>query len=302
MPNQRAEVTTLKTGTTTLPAELKRLQLRSRKLVTGDLLGQYRSAFRGSGLVFSDLRQYQPGDDIKHIHWKATARTGTVFVKSYEEERQLRVLLAVDTSPSMRATLGQQAYSKALEFCSLIGSLTQSGNDLLGLFLFADKPGEFIEPSARPKRFSRILSALLNTQTEGSSATDLNGALDQLALTLRKPSIVFILSDFECADFRSGLKKIVMRHDVVLVQMQPDLASLPTVGLVTFRDAESGELCLVDTGSKAVQRAWGDALKAQRDSVSEAARSCGADHIVITDNAARPLIELMRERVHRISR
>jgi uncharacterized protein (DUF58 family) len=170
-------------GLITLPAELRRLQLRSRKLVTGDLLGQYRSAFRGSGLVFSDLREYQPGDDIKHIHWKATARTGTVFIKSYEEDRQLRVLLAVDTSPSMRAKLGNQAYTKALEFCSLIGSLTQSGNDMLGLFLFAESPGEFIPPSARQRRFSRILSALMNAHSDASALTDLNAACEHLGNT-----------------------------------------------------------------------------------------------------------------------
>lgn len=289
-------------GSMTLPAELKRLQLRSRKLVTGDLLGQYRSAFRGSGLVFSDLREYQPGDDIKHIHWKATARTGTVFVKSYEEERQLRVVLAVDTSPSMRAALGHQSYSKALEFCSLIGSLTQSGNDLLGLFLFADSPGEVIPPSARPKRFARILSALAHASSEGCSQTDLGGALEHLTTTIRKPSIIFVLSDFECPDFSAGLRKAMMLHDIVLVQIQPPLSALPTLGLITFRDAESGELCVVDTASKSVQRAWRESLEKRRLAMRDTAKSCGADHIVITENSALPLIELMKERVHRRNR
>jgi len=289
-------------GLITLPAELKRLQLRSRKLVTGDLLGQYRSAFRGSGLVFSDLREYQPGDDIKHIHWKATARTGTVFIKSYEEDRQLRVLLAVDTSPSMRAKLGNQAYTKALEFCSLIGSLTQSGNDLLGLFLFSNSPGEFIPPSARPGRFSRILSALMNANSDNSSLTDLNAACDHLGNTLRKPSIIFVLSDFECPDFSAGLRKLVMRHDVVLVQMQPVLSALPSFGLVTFQDAESGEICVVDTSNRLVQQAWATALEKRCDTVRNTAKQCGADHIVITDNTAQPLVQLMRERVQRLSR
>lgn len=289
-------------GLTTLPAELKRLQLRSRKLVTGDLLGQYRSAFRGSGLVFSDLRQYQPGDDIKHIHWKATARTGTVFIKSYQEERQLRVMLAVDTSPSMRAQLGNKASVKALEFCSLVGSLTQSGNDLLGLLLFAKSPGEFIPPSARPRRFARILSALNNAHSENSSLTDLNAACEHLGRTLNKPSIVFVLSDFECQDFSAGLRKLVMRHDVILVQLQPALASLPTFGLVTFQDAESGEICIVDTSSRSVQQAWATVLKKRRDNVRHIARQCGADHIVVTDNTAQPLVQLMTERVQRLSR
>jgi uncharacterized protein (DUF58 family) len=302
MPKNSDNHTTAQLASVALPTELKRLQLRSRKLVTGDLLGQYRSAFRGLGLVFSDLREYQPGDDIKHIHWKATAKTGTVFVKSYEEERQLRVLLAVDTSPSMRATIGLQPYSKALEFCSLIGSLTQSGNDLLGLFLFADTAGEFITPSAHPRRFSRIISALINARSDGCPQTDLNTALEHLSSSLRKPSIVFVLSDFECPDFTAGLKRVLMRHDVVLVQLQPNLATLPAVGLVTFRDAESGDICVVDTSSKAVQAAWSKALEQRQATIKRVAKECGADHIVISDNAAQPLIQLMRERVRRLVR
>jgi uncharacterized protein (DUF58 family) len=295
-------MTETNTSRSGVPAELRRLQLRSRKLVTGDLLGQYRSAFRGSGLVFSDLREYQPGDDIKHIHWKATARTGTVFVKSYEEDRQLRVVLAVDTSPSMRASLGQQAFTKALEFCSLVGSLTQIGNDLLGLLLFADSPGEFLPPTARAKRFARILSALMGATGNACAQTDLSRSLEHLSTTLRKPSIIFVLSDFECPDFSHALRKLSMRHDVVLTQLQPALTALPAAGLVTFRDAESGELCMVDTSSKSVQRAWVSLLEQRRATVKGVAKECGADHIVITDNAAQPLIQLMKERVQRFSR
>jgi uncharacterized protein (DUF58 family) len=202
----------------------------------------------------------------------------------------------------MRAKLGNQAYSKALEFCSLIGSLTQSGNDLLGLFLFAKSPGEFISPSARPRRFSRILSALINAQSDESSLTDLNAACQHIGETLKKPSIVFILSDFESPDFSDGLRKLVMRHDVVLVQMQPDISALPSFGLVTFQDAESGDICVVDTSSRAVQKAWVTALQSRLDSVRNTAKQCGADHIVITNNTAQPLVELMKERVHRLSR
>lgn len=285
-----------------LPAELRRIQLRSRKLVTGDLLGQYRSAFRGSGLVFSDLREYQPGDDIKHIHWKATARTGTVFVKSYEEDRQLRVILAVDNSASMRASIGQQAFSKALEFCSLIGSFTQRGNDLLGLQLFSDTLGAFIPPKAGPKTFSRVLSALSKEEKQNGTTTDMASALDHLANSVRRPSIVFVISDFECQDFSNQLKKISARHDVVLVQIQPAVEHLPSAGLVTFRDAESGEICCVDTSSRAVQRAWSKALELRREATKAIAKNSGADHIVISDSASRPLIQLMKERVKRISR
>lgn len=289
-------------GSTAFSAELRRVQLRSRRLITGDLLGNYRSAFRGSGLVFSDLRAYQPGDDIKHIHWKATARTGTVFVKSYEEDRQLRVLLVIDTSASMRAAVGVQAYTKAIEFCSLIGSLTQRGNDLLGLLLFGEKPGEFLPPKAGPKRLARILAAVMRADPTGESRTDMTKALEYVATSVRKPSIVFVISDFECPPFSDALKKALVRHDVILTHIQPPLTTLPALGLVTFRDAETGEVCVVDTRSRSVQRSWAQALERRKNVVKTLAKQCGADHIVITESCAQPLIHLMKERVQRLSR
>lgn len=285
-----------------LPTELRRLQLRSRRLVTGDLLGQYRSAFRGSGLVFSDLREYQPGDEVKQIHWKATARTGTVFVKSFEEDRQLRVLIAVDVSASMQASFGHQSRSKAIEFCALIGSLTQRGNDLLGLLTFADNPGTYLEPKAGPRRFSRLLSALLKDPETLSTKTDVAVALDHLGSTLRRSSIIFVVSDFECDDFSQSLSKLTARHDVILVQIQPPESGLLSAGIVTFRDAESGATCVVDTSSKRVQAAWASALTSSSHRIAEMARQGSADHIVVRDNAAQPLISLMRERVKRVSR
>lgn len=290
------------TSSIALPVELRRIQLRSRKLVTGDLLGQYRSAFRGSGLVFSDLREYQPGDDIKHIHWKATARTGTVFVKSFEEERQLRVLLAVDTSPSMCASWGDQSFAKALDFCSLIGALTQRGNDMLGLMAFSDKVTSYLAPKSGPKLYSRALTTLIQDSKLPAAATDLAGALEHLLSTLRRSSIIFILSDFECPQAKEQLSKLSTRHDVVLVQIQPPDAGLLTAGLVSFRDAETGQLCTVDTSSRRVQKAWADGLMRRRTALRKLAQECGVDHIVISESAATPLMNLMRERVKRIGR
>jgi uncharacterized protein (DUF58 family) len=290
------------TSSIALPVELRRIQLRSRKLVTGDLLGQYRSAFRGSGLVFSDLREYQPGDDIKHIHWKATARTGTVFVKSFEEERQLRVLLAVDTSPSMSASWGDQSFAKAIEFCSLIGALTQRGNDMLGLMAFSDRVTSYLAPKAGPKLYSRVLSTLIQDSKLPAGGTNLAGALEHLQSTLRRASIIFILSDFECAQAKEQLSNLSARHDVVLVQIQPPNSQLMAAGLVSFRDAETGQLCTVDTSSKRVQRAWIEALSKRRATLKSLAQECHVDHIVVSESAATPLMNLMRERVKRIGR
>ena len=282
-------------------AELRRIQLRSRRLVTGDLLGQYRSAFRGTGLVFTDIREYQPGDDVKHIHWKATARTGTVFVKSYEEDRQLRVLLAVDMSASMRAMGQKSAHGKVLEFASTIGSLTQRGNDLLGLSLFGDQTHTFLPPKSGVKRTHQILSALMSNQ-EPTRGTDMASALNDISLSLRKPSIVFVVSDFFCSPFEHQLKSLASIHDVVLVQIESQLYQEEPLGLVSFTDAETGEEVVVDTSDKGVRQAWQGALEAQRATLRSTAQSCRADHIVISDSVVRPLVRLMRERARRLVR
>ena len=274
--------------------ELRRIQLRSRRLVTGDLMGQYRSAFRGTGLVFTDIREYQPGDDVKHIHWKATARTGKVFVKSYEEDRQLRVLLAVDMSASMRALNQNSGYTKALEFAATIGALAQRGNDLFGLSLFAEKPLTYLQPKSGAKRTHQILSTLMGERGEYHK-TELAVALEHISLVLRKPSIIFVLSDFVCSPFEAQLKTLSMLHDVVLVQIESPLEQRDALGLVTFTDAETGEQAVV-------RQKWSEALEARRLALKETAQSCRADHIIISDSVIRPLVRLMRERVRRIQR
>lgn len=281
--------------------EIRRIQLRTNRLITGDLLGQYRSAFRGTGLIYSELREYQPGDDVKHIHWKATARTGTAFVKSYEEDRQLRIILAVDVSASMRASVGFQPFQKAMEFCSLIGALSQRGNDLLGLLTFADQPLTFLPPKAGARRFSRILSALTDQRAQ-STTTKMDLALEHLALTVRKPSVIFVVSDFACEDFTERLGILSARHDVILAHLQQSEITLPSAGVVTFRDAETGQVVSVDTSNARVREAWRAALLNERRMIRESAERAGAAHIVIHDRAAPPLVQLMRERVKRVAR
>jgi uncharacterized protein (DUF58 family) len=285
----------------TRSSEVRRVQLRSRRLVTGDLMGQYRSAFRGTGLVFTDIREYQPGDDVKHIHWKATARTGKVFVKSYEEDRQLRVLLAIDASASMRAVDSVSAFNKALEFTSLIGALTAGGNDLLGLSLFGTETLSYLPPKSGAKRIQQILAALMGVDSS-TLGTDIGAGLHQVSLALRKPSIVFVLSDFFSSDFEDRLRTLSAVHDVILVQLESSLGAVEESGLVSFIDAESGARVVVDTSNKSVRAAWEENLQQRRTTLHEMAQRAGADHIVISDNALRPLLGLMKERARRISR
>jgi uncharacterized protein (DUF58 family) len=265
-------------------------------------LGSYRSAFRGTGLVFTDLRAYQPGDDVKHIHWKATARTGTVFVKSYEEDRQLRLVLAVDTSMSMRTqSTEDQAFKRAIEFCATVSALAQRGNDLVGLALFSDRVQTFLPPASGQKRLHTVLTALLSAPSNAVS-TDLAASLDFLATNQRKPGIIFVLSDFICPPFEKELHKLALNHDVVLVQLEPPIEQMMNCGIVSFCDAESGQLVTVDTSSQAVQTAWKAELNRRRAMLTELSQRCGADHIIITRDATEPLVALMRERAAKRAR
>jgi uncharacterized protein (DUF58 family) len=264
-------------------------------------MGQYRSAFRGTGLVFTDIREYQPGDDVKHIHWKATARTGKVFVKSYEEDRQLRVLLAVDASASMRALDSKASFNKALEFTSLIGALTHGGNDLLGLSLFGKETLSYLPPKSGAKRLQQILSALMGADSS-HLGTDIGAGLAQISLALRKPSIVFVLSDFFSTDFDDELRTLAAVHDVILVQLESALGRVEDCGLVSFLDAESGERIVVDTSATSVRDAWEATLLSRRAALHEVAQRNGADHIVVSESTMQPLLRLMKERARRISR
>jgi uncharacterized protein (DUF58 family) len=201
----------------------------------------------------------------------------------------------------MHAAIGAQALERALEFSSLIGALTQRGNDLLGLLIFSSENGTFLPPKAGQRRFARIAGELLKSQSNElaenqTTESNIKGALDYLSVNLNKPSIIFVLSDFECNDFSTSLTKLAARHDVVLVQIQPFLQRLPSLGIVTFRDAESGELCIVDTSSKAVQDAWPGILESARLHTSSLAQRCGAEHIVVSDSCVDPLVRLMSKR------
>jgi len=252
-------------------------------------------------LVYSDIREYQPGDDVKHIHWKVTARTGKVYVKSYEEDRQLRVMLAVDASASLRAPFGDQLRYKALEFVSIIGALTQRGNDLVGAAIFAKDVIRFLPPKAGSSRVHQILSAL-SDRADQIKGTDLRVVLAHLQTYLRKPCIIFVVSDFFCPPFERELKELSVRHDVVLVQLAHSLNAIPSAGIVSFVDAESGDEVTIDTSSVAVRTSFQGLMANRRAALRTLARTHGADHIAIEASALSPLASLMRQRAKRIMR
>lgn len=282
-----------------LLGELRRIELKTRKLVDETILGSYRSSFRGTGLIFSDLREYQPGDDIKHIHWKVTARTGRPFVKSYEEERSLSTVLAVDISNSTNFGSPRKRYARAIEFAALVALLGKRSQDAVGLCLFSDEVEEFLPPKQSRNQLPVIISSLLKHRTH-REGTDINGAIHFLREHLRKRSIVFLVSDFYSTPFDEELKRLSRRHDVILTFIDdPEEGAFPNVGIASFQDAETGKEILLDTSSPEGRRMIQRILEGRIQHLQTTASNAGVDLLRIVDNPIQPLAELMRRRASR---
>lgn len=277
-------------------AELRKIELRSRRTVTTAMAGSYRSAFRGSGLVFSDIREYMPGDDVKNIHWKVTARSGTVYIKSYEEDRELNIVIALDISNSTAAGSNKSKYQKGLEFSALICMLAKLSQDSLGLCLFSDKTEEFLPVSRSRSQYKRIILELLNSR-ELNAATNLPAALEYLNKNLRKTSVIFFISDFFGSDYSHELKMLSMKHDVIAVMLEDQLDhTLPDAGLVEFIDAESGEFALIDCSNRNIRKQLKETHEKRIHDWVEICKKANCDFLDLRDNPLRNLNQLMQRR------
>ena len=280
-------------------AEVARIELATRRSVSSSLSGNWKSAFRGQGLMFSDLREYQPGDDIKNVHWKASARSGKIYVKSYEEERELKLMLAIDISASMNFGAPKAVFRKALEFAAAVTLLAQRAKDAVGLCLFSDEVHEYIPPARSRHNLRRIVSALASERSF-EKQSNLSAPLLFLRDRLPENSVIFVVSDFFCRPFREELKSLCARHDVILSAIIDDIEmELPRVGIVEFEDAESGERIVIDTSSLDARYALRKLQRRRLMSVMEPAQLAGADFMVIKSNPIRPLSDLMKIRVAR---
>jgi uncharacterized protein (DUF58 family) len=288
-----------------IPAELAKkiryLQIRTRKAVNDVLAGQYESVFRGRGMEFEEVREYQPGDEIRTIDWNVTARVGRPFVKRFVEERELTVLFLVDLSAS--GTFGSVAKTKnesAAELAALIAFAAVKNNDKVGLLVFTDAVEMYIPPKKGVTHSLRLIRELLSFEPR-QTRTDIAAALDYLGRVHRKRAVVFLLSDFQGAGYERPLRVLSKRHDLIAISVtDPREAAMPDVGLVDLEDAETGERVTVDTHSLRV-RARYEALGRERvDRLCELFASAGAGHIpIVTDHDyVRDLVRffLARER------
>lgn len=239
-----------------LPKEILKkvrlLEISTRKMVDNIFVGEYHTAFKGQGLTFSEFREYVPGDEIRSISWNLTAKTGKPYVKRYDEERELTMMLLVDISGS--GDFGSKDFLKGevlVQIAAVLAFAASKNNDRIGLMLFSDHVEHYVPPKKGRGHVHRILRDLLYFKPVGRK-TDLKLALDSLNAILKKKSTVFILSDFLSEGFDRSLKLVSRKHDVAAIIVEDSAeASFPKVGLVEMQDAETGEVVMVDTSSSA---------------------------------------------------
>lgn len=267
-----------------LPADVlrqvRRLHLRARRLVQTLLGGEYHSAFKGTGLSFEEVREYQPGDDVRAIDWNVTARVGHPFIKRYVEERELTMLLVVDVSASQG--FGTRQLTKraaAAELAALLALCAVSNNDRVGLLAFTSEVERFVPPNKGPRHVLRLLRDILAFEPK-RKGTDLAGALDYLNKVQRRRAIVFVLSDFMGTGFEAAFRRAARKHDLIAVRTSdPREREWPSAGLVRIESAETGARELIDTGSARVRAAFAAEARARDETFARLARGCRADLI-----------------------
>jgi len=235
--------------------QVRQIEIRTKGLVNQVFSGEYHSVFKGMGMEFSEVREYQFGDDIRNIDWNVTARYGRPFIKVFEEERELTVMLMVDLSGSlMFGSISKTKQRVAVEVTAILAFSALKNNDKVGLILFTDKIEKFVPPRKGNKHVLRIIRDILSFNPEGN-ATDIKGALEYMNGTIKKRSIVFLLSDFMDQGYSKILKVVGKKHDLIGIILDDRRENeLPAIGLVKLTDAETGQERWIDTSSNRVRK------------------------------------------------
>ncbi len=285
--------------------QVRLVELRTRALVNSLFAGEYRSVFKGQGMEFSEVREYQAGDEVRNIDWNVTARMRRPYVKRYIEERELTVMLAVDLSGSERFGTRRRFKSEvAVELAAVLAMAAIRNNDRVGTLFFTDRVEHVVPPRKGRRHALRVLRDLLVFQPRGR-ATDLTAALDYLSKMLAHRAVVFVVSDFLGADVERPLKLLAQRHDVVAVTVEdPAETALPDVGLARLVDPETGAMLDVDTGDPGLRAAYGDRVAAEGLRRRRLLRRLAIDEVPIRTDAPiiEPLLKFFRARETRARR
>ena len=283
--------------------QVRRVEITTRGLVNDVFSGEYHSVFKGRGMNFAEVRAYQYGDDIRSIDWNVTARTGTPFVKVFDEERELTLMLVVDVSAS--GEFGSRSRMKgevAVEICAVLAFSAITNNDKVGLIIFSDRIEKFVPPRKGRRHVLRVLRELLYFRPAGRG-TDIAGALEYLVRVVRRRAVVFVVSDFFATGYQKALAVAGRRHDTIVIRMgDPRERELPAVGYIELEDAETGEQLTVNVSDPAFRDAFNREVTGTRTALEREFRKTGVDVIEISTDRpyADRLMRFFRQRAKRL--
>ena len=279
--------------------KVKQVEIRTRGLVNDLFGGEYHSVFKGRGMAFSEVREYQPGDDIRLIDWNVTARNGSPFIKIFEEERELTVYLLVDISKS--GEFGSQNQLKqefGAEIASVLGFSAIKNNDKVGLILFSNDIEKYVVPKKGKSHVLRVIRELLYNEPKGNK-TSIKNVLDYLLKVAKRKSVVFLISDFIDDDYWASLKVVNRKHDLIGIRLfDPAEKLLPDIGVIKVRDPESGSSFWIDTSNRGEMEKLKNQINSDFDAFNKQAKKIGFDIISVSTNGdfVDPLISLFRKR------
>ncbi len=267
--------------------KVKRIEIRTRRIVDELISGEYHSSFKGQGMEFDEVREYQPGDDVRQIDWNVTARYGTPFIKKFAEERELTVIILMDVSGSQHFGSGDYFKSElAAELTALLAFAAIKNNDKVGMISFSDRIEQFIPPNKGRRSVLRLIREILYFRPQGTG-TDISGAIEYFNQVIKRRAVLFIISDFIGEDFMKPLMVAKRKHDVIAINItDPREISVPDVGLVLMEGAETGQSVWVDTRSKAFRRAFEERARNRMVQLEEMFKQRQVDYIPLATSGS----------------
>ncbi len=282
--------------------KVKKIELSTRHLVNEVFGGEYHSVFKGRGMEFAEVREYTPGDEIRTIDWNVSARTGVPYVKLFEEERELTVMILVDASASGAfGTRVQMKRNLAAELSAVLAFSAVKNNDKVGLIIFTDRVENYIPPRKGRSHVLRVIREVLNHQPQ-HQGTSINTAIEFMNRVLRKRAVTFMISDFLDQDYEKSLKQASRRHDMLSFHLQdPWEIEIPDLGLIQIHDGETGETSLINTSNRSLRNAYKQKGQDRLDQLQNFFKSSGLDYLPIRTDVpyVDPLINFFRKRAMR---
>jgi len=283
--------------------KVRRIEIRTNRLVNESLAGEYHSVFKGRGMEFDEVREYTPGDDIRTIDWNVTSRMGHPYVKKYVEERELTVMLLVDASASGDfGTVGSTKREVAAEVCALLAFSAIRNSDRVGLLVFTDREERYVPPRKGRNHVLRVIREVLTCEPSGRR-TDLALALESLSRGIRRRSVAFVVSDFLDSGFEQALRIANRKHDLIAISLSdPREMDLPPVGILELEDAETGRTLLVDTWDRRVRDRYAAGARGRAETLRRLFRQNKVDSVELTTGLPYdvPLVRFFRDRARRL--